>query len=76
MAYRINEECRKAEIGCVACKKIMAENLINALHPIREKRNELDSNPDMVKEIIDKGNKRAKSIAEKTMAEVRDVIGI
>ena len=73
---RINEECRKAEIGCVECKKMMAENLIIALQPIREKRNELDSNPDMVKEIIDKGNKRAKSIARETMAEVKAIIGI
>ena len=73
---RINEECRNAEIGCVECKKIMAESLINALQPIREKRNELDAHPDIVKEIIDKGNKSAKSIAEKTMAEVKDVIGI
>ena len=73
---RIDEECRKAEIGCVECKKMMAQNLIKALLPIREKRNELDSNPDMVKEIIDKGNKSAKSIAEVTMAEVKDVIGI
>ncbi len=73
---RINVECRKAEIGCVECKKIMAQNLIVALEPVREKRNELDSHPDMVKEIIDIGNKRAKSIAEKTMAEVKEVIGI
>ena len=73
---RINVECRKAEIGCVECKKIMAENLIKALLPIREKRNELDSHPGMVEEIIDIGNKRAKSIAEKTMTEVKDVIGI
>jgi tryptophanyl-tRNA synthetase len=76
MVSQINEECRKAEIGCVACKKMMAENLIKALSPVREKRNELDSNPDMVKEIIDKGNERAKSIAEGTMAEVKAVIGI
>ncbi|MBN2419099.1 MAG: tryptophan--tRNA ligase [Deltaproteobacteria bacterium] len=73
---RINEACRKAEIGCVECKKIMAENLISALQPVREKRRELDAHPDMVKEIIDKGNKTAKSIAEKTMAEVKEVIGI
>ncbi len=73
---QINEECRKAEIGCVACKKMMAENLIKALQPIREKRSELDANPDMVKEIIEKGNKKARSIAEATMAEVKEVIGI
>ncbi len=73
---RINEECRKAGIGCVECKKMMAENLIKALLPVHEKRMELDSHPDMVKDIIDKGNKRTKSIAEKTMAEVKAVIGI
>ena len=76
MVSMINEECRKAEIGCVACKRMMAKNLVKALQPIREKRNELDSRPDMVKEIIDKGNKSAKSIAEQTMAEVNEVIGI
>lgn len=73
---QINEDCRSAKIGCVDCKKMMAKNLIDALAPVREKRRELDSNEEMVKEIIDKGNKRAKSIAEITMAEVKDVIGI
>lgn len=73
---QINVECRKAEIGCVACKKMMAENLINALQPIKAKRAELDSHPDLIKDIIEKGNKRARDIAEKTMAEVKAVIGI
>lgn len=76
MVKQINEECRKGEIGCVDCKKKMAENLVKALLPIREKRNELDSDPDMVKEILEKGNKKAKSLAGETMAEVKAVIGI
>ena len=58
------------------CKKIMAKNLLEALSPIREKRRELDSNEEMAKEIIDNGNKRAKAIAESTMSEVKEVIGI
>jgi tryptophanyl-tRNA synthetase len=73
---QINIECRKAEIGCVVCKKMMAENLINALQPIKAKRAELDSHPDMVKEIMERGNKMARSIAQETMAEVKAVIGI
>jgi tryptophanyl-tRNA synthetase len=73
---QINNECRKAEVGCVACKKMMAENLINALQPIKAKRAELDSHPDMVKEIMERGNKLARSIAQETMAEVKAVIGI
>jgi tryptophanyl-tRNA synthetase len=73
---QIDRDCRSAEIGCVDCKKIMAENLIKALSPIREKRRELESDITKVKEIIDKGNKRAKSIAEETMEEVKEAIGI
>jgi tryptophanyl-tRNA synthetase len=34
----IAKQCRSAAIGCVECKKIMAENLVTALEPIREKR--------------------------------------
>lgn len=73
---QINDECRSAKIGCVDCKKIMAKNLLEALLPVREKRRELDSNEKLVKEIIDSGNKRAKAIAENTMSEVKEVIGI
>ncbi len=72
----INIDCRRAGIGCVDCKKKMAANLIKALSPVREKRHELESDLNMVKEIIDKGNKRAKSIAETTMREVKEAIGI
>lgn len=73
---QINDECRSAEIGCVDCKKIMAKNLLEALLPVREKRRELDSNEELVKEIIDSGNKRARAIAKRTMSEVKEVIGI
>ena len=61
----IGEDCRKARIGCVDCKKIMASNLIKALLPIREKRKALESDICTVKDIIAQGNCRAKSIAEK-----------
>lgn len=73
---RINEECRSAKIGCVDCKKIMAKNLIKALLPVKEKRKKLDSDEELVKEIVDNGNKRARAIAKTTMSEVKEVIGI
>jgi len=40
---RIDGECRAAEIGCVACKKLMAESLKKGLAPIKEKRKELEA---------------------------------
>ncbi len=72
----IGEECRKAAIGCVECKKLMAKNLIEALRPIREKILELERNRPWVKEILDQGNKRARDVAKATMEEVREAMGI
>ncbi len=72
----INARCRKAEIGCVECKKIMAKNLATALAPIREKREYYENRPDEVTDIINTGTARAKEIAGQTMAEVRGAIKI
>jgi tryptophanyl-tRNA synthetase len=72
----INGQCRSAAIGCVECKKIMAENLINALAPIREKRNYFEERPEMVQEIIASGNQKAQAVARQTMQEVRSAVHI
>jgi tryptophanyl-tRNA synthetase len=73
---RINKECRSAQIGCVECKKIMAENLINALAPIREKRAYYMQQPELVEEIINTGSDKARLVAFRTMEEVRAAIKI
>jgi len=72
----INGQCRSAAIGCVDCKKIMAENLVNALAPIREKRQYFEERPEMVQEIIASGNQKAQAVARQTMQEVRGAIRI
>ncbi|MBN2060892.1 MAG: tryptophan--tRNA ligase [Deltaproteobacteria bacterium] len=73
---QIEKDCQRAEIGCVDCKKIMAKNLVMSLAPVREKRRELESDLNKVKEIIENGNRKARSIAKKTIEEVKDAIGI
>ncbi len=70
----INEECRKAGIGCVDCKKEMAEKLIQALAPVQEKRKFFEENPDKVDEIVEAGNAKARKTAVATMEQVRDAI--
>jgi tryptophanyl-tRNA synthetase len=71
---RINKECRAAEIGCVECKQIMAKNLIKALEPMREKREYYEARPKLVDDIIAEGCNKARQVARKTMAEVREAI--
>ena len=72
----IFEQCSKAEIGCVECKKILAKNLIAALSPIREKREYYIKHYDLIDDIIAAGNMRAEEAAKETMGEVRDAIKI
>jgi len=71
---RIDDECRKAEIGCVECKKLMAGALKEYLGPVREARRELEARPDHLRQIISEGNKKARSVASSTMEEVREAI--
>jgi len=70
----INRDCRTAALGCVDCKKLFAANLNKSLEPFRAKRAELDARPAYVKEVLDDGARRARTIAERTMAEVREAI--
>ena len=72
----VNVECRRAGIGCVDCKKRMAANLNAHLEPFRARRAELDQDPDRVWDILRDGAKRAGTIAEETMVEVREAIGL
>ena len=70
----INIECRRAGIGCVDCKKRLAESLNGALEPFRAKRAEIAAQPDLVPSVLDDGATRARAIAEKTMQEVRAAV--
>ena len=73
---QINEQCRQALIGCVECKKIMADKLIEGLAPIREKRQYYESHPHVVTEIMEAGSRKARQVAQQTMGEVRTALKI
>ena len=70
----VNVECRRAGIGCVDCKKLLAKNLNSHLEPFRAKRAELAARPNDVQDVLNDGGKRARIIAQKTMEEVREAI--
>jgi tryptophanyl-tRNA synthetase len=72
----IDRECRVAGIGCVDCKKILAQNINAHLEPFRAKRADLARDPQQVWDILNDGAQRARSIAEQTLAEVKDAVGL
>jgi len=72
----LEKACKRGEIGCVACKKKMAELLNTALEPIREKRKKIIQNPSYVKDVLNEGSRKASEICEKTLEQVRKAVGI
>ena len=73
---RINTECRTAEIGCVDCKKVLFENMMAHMEPIRERARELEKDHAFVDTALEEGARRCKKIAEDVMEEVRHTIGL
>ena len=71
---RVDAECRTAAIGCVDCKKLMADNLVRWIEPIQAKRKEFEANPRQVWDILDEGSQKARKVAQKTMKRVRNAI--
>lgn len=69
------EGCRTAGIGCLECKNVVIDSIIQILNPFWEKRRVLESNPKLVWEILEEGNKKARFVAQKTMEEVRSALG-
>ncbi|MCC6956573.1 MAG: tryptophan--tRNA ligase, partial [Anaerolineales bacterium] len=72
----IDVECRRAGIGCVDCKLLLARNLNAHLAPYRARRAALDEKPEQVWEVLEDGRRRANAIADQTMQEVREAIGL
>lgn len=72
----IESLCRKGGIGCVQCKRKLADKMVEALSPIYERRQELVKRPDTIRDIINTGVKNAREVARKTMEEVRSAMRI
>lgn len=70
------EGCTTAGIGCLECKKAVSEAIIESLRPIQERAMEYKNNMPLVKEIVHEGCEAARDIAEETLEEVREVMGL
>jgi tryptophanyl-tRNA synthetase len=71
---RIDRDCRSAAIGCVDCKKEMAENLVRWIEPIQVLRKKYEADPAKVWGILDAGSAQARKAARRTMKRVRNAI--
>lgn len=73
---RIGGECRVAGIGCVECKRALAEGIAREFEPMRTRALEYRARPEWVREILGDGAARCRVIARETMSEVRERMGL
>lgn len=65
---------RAGKVGDVEVKTKLARAMNAVLEPMRERRREIASRPDYVRDVIVEGSKKARTIAEATMQRVRDAV--
>lgn len=72
----VSTECRRAGIGCLDCKGKIIPRINEFLAPFQAERKRYQQSPAVVDDILEQGNKKARQIAQATMEEVREAMGI
>jgi tryptophanyl-tRNA synthetase len=72
----VDVECRRAGIGCLEDKMLLADHMIEFLRPMRERAEALRAEPGRLREILAAGRDAARAVASETMREVREKMGL
>ena len=75
-ADTVYEECTTAKRGCVDCKRHLADGINRYLEPLRERRRKYADRPGLIDEMLADGAKRARVIAQETLEEAREKMGL
>jgi len=68
--------CRTAGIGCLECKQPVIDAINAELKPIRERATQYEEDPTLVRNIIQDGCEKASDLADETMRDVREAMGL
>ena len=74
----VDKGCRSAGIGCLECKKILADNINKEIAPIREKISywQKPENKKKIIEILKQGADRVRPIAQKNLKKIKQIVGL
>jgi tryptophanyl-tRNA synthetase len=72
----VQSGCRSAGIGCIECKQPVIDGVLREQEPMRERAKMYEEDPQLVKNIIADGCERARKLAQDTMRDVREAIGL
>ena len=68
--------CTSAGIGCIDCKKPLIDAILVEQQPMRERAQQYEENPELVKSIVAEGCEKARVIAKSTLEDVRLAMGL
>ena len=73
---QVDTDCRTAAIGCIDCKKQVADAMVERFSPMWETRAAVTAQPSQTQEMVAEGRKRASIVAKETMREVQEAMKI
>ncbi len=68
--------CKSAGIGCLECKQPVIDAIIKEQEPMRERAQQYLDDPSLLRAIIADGCDVARKLAQETMRDVREAVGV
>ena len=72
----VKQGCTSAGIGCIECKQPVIEGVLKEQEPMHERARMYEEDPQLVRNIIADGCEKARKLAQETMRDVRDAMGL
>ena len=72
----MQDGCKNAKIGCIECKQPVIEAVLREQQPLLERAQVYLDDPTLVRNIIADGSEKARKMAQETMRDVREVMGL
>lgn len=72
----VQEGCRSAGIGCIECKQPVIDAVLREQASLRERAQPYVEDPALVRNILADGCERARKLAQETMRDVREAMGL
>ncbi len=72
----VQQSCKTAAIGCIECKQPVIDGVLKEQEPMRERAQIYLDDPTLVRNIIADGCEKARKMAQDTMRDVREAMGL
>jgi tryptophanyl-tRNA synthetase len=72
----VRQGCVAAAIGCLDCKQPVIDAVLKEQEPMRERARRFEEDPQLVRSIIADGCEKARKLAQETMRDVREAMGL